>query len=255
MIPTHQNLGFAEGNNVGIRYALSSGADYLLLLNNDTVVDAHFLDAFVAQNDDIMGSKLYQYHDKNRFDHLGGNWNKQKGHFDLIGANQIDEGQYDTPLDVDYVCGAGLFAKRRVFEKTGPLEPLFFLYWEESDFCARAKKHGFTIRTCPQSKIYHKVSASFSGGKPHTTYYNWRGRLLFVKRNCTFKEKCRLMRKIFFPEILKIYRHSLLKQLQSLANPQKRKDLQTLESAKQGIKDFTYNRFGIAPNSIFQNKT
>ena len=250
LIPTHQNLGFAEGNNVGIRYALAKGADYIMLLNNDTTVDPEFLTAFLFQNDDIMGPKLYTAQDKNRFDHLGGIWNPEKGHFDLIAAGEIDDGSHDEPESVDYVCGACLIAKRAVFETTGLLEPQFFLYWEESDFCARAKKLGFIIKTCPKSKVYHKVSASFTGGKPHTTYYDWRGRLLWIKRNCSTKEKRHLLRKVFIPEIAKIYRHSLLKKLQALANPEKKKQVHVLDSAKQGVKDFTYNRFG-----IFQKKS
>ena len=246
ILKTYQNLGFAEGNNVGIRYALAKGADAIWLLNNDTVVKPDALSAFVNQMDQssIMGSKLMCYHERDHFDHLGGLWNSQRGYFDLIAVGEKDTGQYDKPLSIDYVCGASLFAKRQVFEAVGMLEPRFFLYWEESDWCWRAKKKGFTTMTCPQSTVYHKGSASMVGGKPFQTYYDWRGRLLWIKRHCSKKEKLRLYKKVIAPEILKLYRHRWLKKLQSFLGKSKHTALPRLEAAIAGIKDHTYGRGG-----------
>ena len=251
-LPMHQNLGFAEGSNVGIRYALALHAERLFLLNNDTIVKPDVLKAFMRQNDPVMGGKLFCYQDRNKLDHLGGIWNEKQAQFDLVGLNAVDNGQFDQPMELDYVCGASLFAHRTVFEKIGLLEPAFFLFWEESDWCYRAKKAGFTVKTCPQAVIYHKGSASFIGNKSHTTYFDWRNRLLWIKRNCDFKTQFNIFCKILLPEIAKLYRHRFLFIFRNQLDYQSKK--KRLQSALQGIKDFAYARFGNAPHWIYSNR-
>ena len=181
-------MGFAEGNNVGIRFALEKGADFILLLNNDTIVDPQLLAAFINTSKNnpkagIFGAKIYLYDHPHQFDHFG-EIGIAKRNFDLIGNRIFDDDiSWELEREIDYACGAALFIKREVFEKIGLLEPKFFLIWEESDFCFRARRRGFTTLIAPQAKIWHKVSASFCG-KPHSTYFWWRNRLLWIERNC-----------------------------------------------------------------------
>ena len=93
--------------------------------------------------------------------------------------------------------------KKEVIETIGMLEEKFFLIWEETDFCYRAKKAGFEIWTVPTAKIWHKISASFSGGKPHMHYYWWRNRLLWINRNLSKKEKRELYLSLLLKEMYK----------------------------------------------------
>ena len=183
------NLGFAEGNNVGIRYALKRGADYVLLLNNDTIVDPGFLEPLVgiAEADDqigVVGPMIYFYDKPKVIQSIGARINLLKGSHPLIGIREVDEGQYDEPMEVDYVSGAALLAKRQVIEDVGLLDPEYFLYSEEVDWCYRAAKAGYKIMAVPKSKIWHKVSSSTGGTKsPFVAYYLTRNRILFMRKH------------------------------------------------------------------------
>lgn len=267
LIETGENLGFAEGNNVGIRYALNQGAEYILLLNNDTVADPLMVRAFLAsmQSDPkigILGAKTYLFDERSTFDHFGGNWNAKTGQFDLVGLRQKDDGKsWEAMHTIDYACGCALFVKREVFEQIGLLESRFFLVWEDADFCFRARNAGFSIMTCPQAKMWHKVSASFVGGKTHTSYFWWRNRLLWIERNCTPSEKLSLYFRIIIPETIHIYKLKLLKTFQLFLlstfqshrdHTQRRQKLSQYNAILQGIRDYLLRRFGNAPVWIYQ---
>ncbi|MCB1066596.1 MAG: glycosyltransferase family 2 protein [Simkania sp.] len=261
LIETGENLGYAEGNNVGIREALKLGATHLLILNNDTTVEPDFLDAFLASDDAIQGAKPLLASDPTTLDHLGGIWEMKKGTFSLIGCRE-KASQWNERIPLDYVCGVALFAKAEVFKKIGLFEPRFFLFWEESDWCARAKRAGYQPYFCPNAKLNHKVSASFTGGKAHTTYFWWRNRLFWVKRNCSKKEKRSLYLRILIPEmshILKLYPIKALQlALLKIVKPhidlsEKEKRLRNYKAALTGMKDYFFGRFGNGPSWIFKS--
>jgi len=216
LLETGQNLGYAGGNNVGIEHALKQGTDLILLLNNDTIVDRHFIAALLksaqeAPNLGIIGAYPIRMTDPEKIDHLGGRWNNVTATFDLIGLGaQIG---FKSDQTLDYVCGCSILIRKQVFEKIGLLEPTFFLFWEEADFCMRAKKAGFDIGVCYEALLLHKVSASFVGGTPHKTYFWWRGRCLWIERNCSKEEKERLYQKVVLPELRHILKLRLLKNL------------------------------------------
>lgn len=261
------NLGFAEGNNKAIQYVLKKPFDALLLLNNDTIVDPSLLKSFVTLSEkhpkSILGAKVYLYSQRTCFDHFGGNWNLKKGQFDLVGhRKEEDKISFETPFTIDYVCGCTLFARVSAFKEVGLLDPRFFLFWEESDFCFRAKRLGYEILVCPQAKIWHKVSASFVGGKMHTTYFWWRNRLLFLEKNLSFKEKCNVYTHAVIPEIFKLTKHHLMKSLQYLLLkllhspkcPEKKEKLLQSKSALCGIRHYFIRRFYNGPSWIFSRK-
>ncbi|MCP5505022.1 MAG: glycosyltransferase family 2 protein [Chlamydiales bacterium] len=253
LIQTGENLGYAEGNNVGIRYALEKGTDFIFILNNDTTVEPDILEAFLKRDAPIQGGKAHLMSDPKTLDHLGGNWNPKKGEFELIGA-KAPASEWKNPISLDYVCGVALFIHAEVFKKVGLFEPRFFLFWEESDFCMRAKRAGFSATVCPEAILYHKVSASFSGGKPHTTYFWWRNRLLWIERNCSVNEKHVLMKKVRrdFLHILKLY---LLKSLQLLFSRKTKESilrLRTYRAQLAGMKDYFMKRFGNGPSWLFE---
>ena len=260
ILETGENLGFAEGNNVGIRHALQQDARYLLLLNNDTTVDPGLIEGFLEGVDaggDILGAKLYLHSKPDTFDHFGGNWNPKLAAFDLVGCREKEDGcSWEHPFEIDYACGCALFIKREVFEKTGFFDPRFFLIWEEADFCFRAKKQGFKVMISPQAKVWHKVSASFVGGGPHLAYFWWRNRFLWIERNCQKKERLALIFRIIFPElfhhlklwILKSCRITFLTREKSKQRAQKQIKR---KAALVGMRDYLLRRFGNGPSWLY----
>jgi hypothetical protein len=181
---------------------------------------------------------------------LGGKWNPNIAEFESCHSGQLDDGlSFERMEKVDYGCGAALFIHRSVFETIGLLEPRFFIFWEETDFCVRAKRKGFETWTAPKAKIWHKVSSSFTGGKPQMHYFWWRSRLLWIKRNCKGEERRELYRKVIIPELWKSTRHYLLKSLQSFFSKDPAIKQKTLRLKAGCIGAFHYgiNRFGNCP--------
>ncbi|MBS0648510.1 MAG: glycosyltransferase family 2 protein [Verrucomicrobia bacterium] len=265
LLQTGKNLGYAGGNNVGIAHALKQGADLVLLLNNDTLVDRHFIAAYLHQASEekkagILGAYPLRMTHPDKLDHLGGKWNTETATFDLVGLEAPQGFRTDEPLD--YVCGCSILIRREVFEAIGMLEPTFFLFWEEADFCMRAKKAGFGIDICYEAMLLHKVSASFVGGTPHKTYFWWRGRCLWIERNCSPEEKQRLYRKIILPQQRHLLKLRLLKNmhlfLESLLSnkdvSQKKAKLLQYRAALEGYRDFRKACFGSGPSWLFNKR-
>ena len=188
IIDNKNNMGYAEGNNVGIRKAMKNGADYVLLLNNDTVVDPVFLDEMVnvAQsnpNIGFAGPKVYYYNYNQKKDVInfaGGKLDMWKGKTYHIGLNKVDNGQYDEIKEVDYVEGSCLLLRKEVINKIGLFDPSYFAYWEENDLCMRGHKAGYISIFVPKAKIWHKIAASNTNNKK--IYYLTRNQFWFIKR-------------------------------------------------------------------------
>jgi GT2 family glycosyltransferase len=192
LIKNGKNYGFAEGNNIAIRYALKVlNPEYILLLNNDTIVDRTFLDELVNVADSdgeigFIGPKTYYYDYHGQTDVInfaGGQLMMWRGKPVHIGWKEKDQGQYDNIADVDYVEGSCLLARQKTLEAIGLLNPAYYLYWEETDWCMRARKAGFRLMYAPKAKIWHKVAASSKINKPITEYYITRNRTWFVMQN------------------------------------------------------------------------
>lgn len=268
ILETGKNLGYAGGNNIGIRYGLERDWELFLLLNNDTIVDKEILYAFVegfAQYPQagVFGGKIYLMEEPQKLDHFGGMWNKEKIDFDYVGHRQVDDGfSWEKTTPIDYVCGAGIMIHRKVFLSIGFLEERFFLLWEETDFCFRARRKGFEILTCPKAKIWHKVQASFVGGKPHSTYFFWRNRLLWIERNFIGLEKFFYFFRLLIFEGINLYKLKLLRSLQIFfgqrflpkKNQQRNVILLTRYSAAlRGITDYIKRNFGSGSSHFFHN--
>jgi hypothetical protein len=188
-IEVKKNLGFAGGNNIGIKYALDHGAEYILLLNNDTTVEPNFLTEMVkvAQSDTkigIVGSKIYFYSEPARIWFAGGklNWLRTKGmHPDYL---KIDnkERPAEHPKKVDYITGCCLLIKKDVVKKIGLMSEDYFLYYEDVDWCLRARKAGWRIIFAPAAIIYHKQSQSTRERSFPYIYYHSRNGLILGSR-------------------------------------------------------------------------
>ena len=189
LIKNDNNDGFAEGNNIGITYALNNlDHDYVMLLNNDTVVDREFLGEMLKVSESnseigILGPKIYYYNDPNRIWFAKGkiSWKFSRGL--NIGYNEMDNGQFDKIAEVEYVSGCAFLIKKEVINRIGLLDKRFFLYFEEIDWTLRANKLGYKNVFVPKGKIWHKISKSGGGIKGKIgLYYITRNRWLFMKR-------------------------------------------------------------------------
>lgn len=184
LIETNENLGFAGGNNVGIRYALDHGTDQILLLNNDTVVDKYFLKKLVDhsisnQNIGIVGPLIYYFKEKKKLWWQGGNFDFWFNFCDYS-FDKVPEKPYQS----SFISGCALLIKKDVIEKIGLLNEDYFLYYEDADWCFRAKKEGYNCTIIPSSIIWHKVSSSSGSSlKPQNQYYFIRNKMLFAFRN------------------------------------------------------------------------
>lgn len=176
-----ENLGFAGGNNVGIQYALKHNADYVLLLNNDTVVAPDFLTKLVEMGDSsekfgILGSRIYQYgSDEVVFD--GGKVNGWLTKGEHIKIAEVG------PRQVDYITGAAMLVKREVIEKISLMREEYFLYYEDVDWCLRSQRAGYKCVLVPESHVWHKVSATNKEGSASYIYYHTRNSLMLAKFN------------------------------------------------------------------------
>jgi len=187
LIETGENLGYAGGNNVGLRHALAQGAGYALLLNNDTEVAPDFLRRLVeaAQSDPqigVAGPMIYYYDQPEVIWSAGGAIDWQRGKTWMVGLDERDSGQFGTvPREVDFVTGCALLVKRPVLEQAGLLDERFFVYYEEVEWCVRARRTGFKIVHVPQARIWHKISPGAQADSPLVHYYMTRNRLLFLR--------------------------------------------------------------------------
>ncbi len=168
IIVNEANLGFSRGNNIGIERALARGVEYVLLLNNDTVVDSALIASLLSVFRDhprtgVVGPKIYYENPPDQIWYAGGRVSLARGITRHVGIRQKDVGQFDSVREVDYVTGCALMARREVFEKIGYLDPAYRAYFEDVDFCVRAKRAAYEIRYAPRGMVWHKISASTGG--------------------------------------------------------------------------------------------
>ena len=200
LIETGRNLGFAGGNNVGIRRALAQGAAYVVLLNNDTVVDPGFVASLVktAQSDPKVGmlcSKIYRFDERDVLWYAGGDMNEWLGLGKHRGDGERDAGQFDLVAEVNRPTGCSLMVTRALCERVGLLDEDYFLYCEDLDWGLRSRKAGFKVVYDPGSRVWHKVSRSSAGKQSGVVlYYYSRNMLLCLDRNHPLPHPLRLVR-------------------------------------------------------------
>lgn len=175
------NIGFAGANNVGIRRAEEIGADYVLLLNNDTEIASDMIQQLITcaghYPDSVIAPKIYYSDDRNRIWAAGGSVSPIIKKVSHDGLNQIDRGQFNEEKEIEFATGCCLFIPMAVIERTGVLDERFFLYYEDTEYSFRLQKQGVHIYYCPKAYMYHKVGASSKGAdSPLCVYYisrNW----------------------------------------------------------------------------------
>jgi GT2 family glycosyltransferase len=184
-IRSEKNLGFAGGNNLGIRAAKG---EYLFFLNNDTLLITDFLEKIVefmqAHPDAGMASPKVLFGNGTTVQYAGTTPINFLGRGNRIGLHEEDRGQYDKNYRTEYGHGAALIVPAKVVKEVGEMPEVFFLYYEEHDWCEMVKRHGYNMYYIGVSSVIHKESMSTGGDEsPLKVYYLNRNRLLFMRRN------------------------------------------------------------------------
>jgi GT2 family glycosyltransferase len=186
-VKNSKNLGYALGNNKGIEYALSKGAAAVFLVNNDTVLHPSCVSILMKtwQADPkigILGPMVYTWDNNGTISSAGGKVNWRMAYADNIGMGELDAGQYPSG-EVDFINGCGILVRREVLEKVGGLDPKFFMYWEETDWCFRVREAGYKIFFDAKAEMAHKAPIVSQELGPTTLYYLTRNRFLFFSRH------------------------------------------------------------------------
>lgn len=190
VIKKNMNLGFAEGNNVGIRYALREKADYILILNNDTIVEPSMLSTLVNvanSHPDIgmVGPAIFYDDPPGMIFSVGSYVKWAQGTIEHRGMRE-----YINPIDLssspepaDFLVGCGVLVSKQCLEAIGLLNNAYYLNYEDVEWGIKAWRHGFRVLCVTSGTMWHKVSASLGRASPANTYYMTRNSLLFFWRN------------------------------------------------------------------------
>lgn len=186
LIRNNSNLGFAAGNNKGIIQARENGAEYILLLNNDAILDQaslrRMVSALLADPDrGAVVPKIYFYPscDERMLWSCGAQWQRFPPRVTLRGYGERDAGQFDQPGPLAYATACALLIRGETFDRAGLLDESYFMYQEDYAFSDRVRASGFTLWYEPRAIVYHHVSASTGEGSPEKWFYWAKGISLF----------------------------------------------------------------------------
>lgn len=187
-----KNLGFSAGINVGIRYALKNKTDFVLLLNNDVLVDVMMLTHLVnAMASDIGAASplIYYLDEPNKIWSDG--FFRDKLFLEMKGGrrNQVEFNSKDAPFDVDYLLGCAILIDTAIFDQVGLFDERYFFYYEDLDLSLRIKQFGYRLITVPQSKMWHKVSGTAGAGSTFRTYHMAKGSVIFSRKHASGLQK------------------------------------------------------------------
>lgn len=197
-IANASNLGYAGGNNVGLRAALAAGADWVLVLNNDARLEPGTIDELVAvaRRDPriaAVGARILRLEQPDRLWMAWGEVDYRQSLVQLVGVDQPDDGRFAAEHDADWVSGCAILLSRRALEAIGPFDEEFFAYHEEVDWCATAREHGFRVVWAPRAVVLHRGQAS-SGGSAFVSrrqYLTARNMVRFVRKHGSARERLR----------------------------------------------------------------
>lgn len=211
VMETKSNLGFAAGNNVGMKYALDRKVDYVLVLNNDTVVDSGLLAELMKGMDDkrvgitspkIYFAKGYEFHkDKYKKSQLGNviwyaggkiDWKNVYGK--NVGVDEVDKKQFNKEKEIDFATGACMLVRVDALRQVGLFDQKYFMYMEDADLSMKMKKKNWRVIYEPKAKLWHKVAQSSGIGSDLNDYFISRNRLLFGYKYASLRTKFALLR-------------------------------------------------------------
>lgn len=186
LLMSEKNLGFAGGNNLAFPHCRGK---YILMLNNDTEVDPHFLEPMVEMLEadssvGVVSPKLFFYDQPELLQFAGAtNMHPVTLRGRKFGHKQPDDGRFDEVREIGFANGACLLFRTELLQEVGFMYEPYFLYYEEHDWVEMVRRAGYRIMFQPNSRIWHKVSASTGAQSPLKTHYLHRNRLVFIRRN------------------------------------------------------------------------
>jgi hypothetical protein len=240
VLSLEHNLGYAGNNNVGIEAALSHDADWIFVLNEDVILADESISKLVeaGESDDhvgIVGPLVYHYDAPELIQSAGGtldaNWFARHR-----GENKHDEGQFVQNEPVDWISGCAIMVRRGVVETVGALDERFFYYWEETEWCTRARSQGWKVVFVPSAKIWHKGVQKDYKPSVNVTYYWARNWLFFLSKQ---KAPVRAWAAAFLVLARTLISWSL--------KPRWKDKKDHRDALWQGMRDFISRRWGIRP--------
>ena len=188
LIRNSGNLGFAGGSNIGIRHALTTGTDYVFLLNNDTIVEPDVLTRLVDTAElsgdiGMTGPKIYKYGEERVLDSAGTRTIPWLAQGFLKGHGEEDLGRYDGVAEIPYITGTALVVKRSVLQKVGLMDEDYFFYFDDFDWGLRTRNAGYRLLLVPDAIIHHKGSQAIGFGSPSYMHHMVRSRILFARKH------------------------------------------------------------------------
>lgn len=238
LIETGANLGYADGNNIGLRVAIALGYRYVMLLNNDTIVEPNAINALLERMEaepdiGVAGPVICYLSQPEVVWSAGGVIDWHTGHIATTYIGYPVSALPEHPWDTDHVTGCCLLIRTEALSKAGLLDPRFFMYYEETEWCVRIARQGYRIVVVPQSRIWHDVAVDQHEGSPAVAYYMTRNHLLFL--TSTKAPLSTVMR-------------TLARQLRTLGslfvNPHTPGRARGRVPMIRGLRDFTLRRFG-----------
>ncbi len=253
VLAQNENLGFCEGNNVGIRKALADGMEYVLILNNDTLVPENQINKLTCDlkkltNAGAISPVILEYPAIEKVWFSKAQWDSSRAQFNLNpGSKNFEELKKNMPWESEFACGCCLLTSAKILNEVGLLDPRYFAYYDEAEWCKRLERKGYKSYVTGGSFIYHKVSRTTPGLV--SAYLLARNRLLWMKENLSLSQRMksfRYLNKEYIWHLLNI--RGLVKGQYSKAYSR---------AFVQGWKDYKLNRLGkwssSAEKKIFQS--
>lgn len=192
-----ENLGFCGGCNVGIKYAIAAGADFVMLLNNDTLVPPDLIEKLLAgfeklENAGAVSPIILEYPATEKVQFSNAKWEAAQGEFILSEEGEkYEDFAGKEPYLTEFACGCCLLAPTGVFREEGLLDERYFAFYDEAEWCARIRRNGFESYIIPNAFMYHKISRSTSDLL--SAYLMSRNRLLWITENLPVSEKLKTL--------------------------------------------------------------
>ena len=253
ILETHENLGYAEGNNFGIRYAMQGKPEYVFVLNNDTLLESTMMSKLVqaAEKDScigMVGPTMFCIEPQEALFAAGSFvlWNEgslnHRGMFELPGPYVGS----DKPQPVDFIVGCGLLVRRELIEEIGMLDANYYLNYEDVEWGIRAHRFGYQVLYVPQAVMWHKVSATLGQASPANTYYMTRNALRFFMLHGSSIQRWVTVGRIIFRTIRTIGAWTLKPKYRD-QNFQRKRNANLL-----ALRDFFYGRYGAMGPDVAQ---
>lgn len=206
-----ENIGFAGGNNVGIKFAEKYNSDYYLLLNNDTIVESNFLIPLIEQCENnpkigIATGKILYYDQPNLLWFGGSYYDNKLCECRIDGIGKAEKKCHNECKFIPFATGCMFLISAQALKDAGYMAEDYFLYYEDADYCERIKNLNYKIKYIPQSVIYHKESRSTNKGSSLYSYYVLRNYLIFIRKYAKGKSKAGLYLRRFYISLKNVIR-------------------------------------------------